>query len=219
MSVMQTSSFLKLPTVTRANLVPCLVVGYLVFCLLYLGSAAMAFLTPRVIMPTAIDLAVPFVAVSIWIYLSQFLLLPWALFSAHDDAARSRAFYAMLLATALSALVFVLFPTCVPRPPAPTEGLLGLTWQALHLADTPNNACPSLHVSLAALAGALLWQRERYLLAVAWPACIAASTLTTRQHVSWDIAGGLLIAALAWILIPRLVTYDRTLLTDCATGR
>ena len=219
MSAMPTLLQLKLPAVTRANLVPCLVFGYLVFCLLYLGSAAAAFRAPRVIEPTAIDLAVPFVAVSIWVYLSQFLLLPWALASARDDAARSRAFYAMLLATLLSALVFALFPTSVSRPSAPVEGLLGLAWHALHLADTPNNAFPSLHVSLAALAGVLLWQRQRYLIAMAWPVCITASTLTTGQHVAWDIAGGLLIAALAWILIPRLVTYDRTPLADFATGR
>jgi membrane-associated phospholipid phosphatase len=141
-----------------------------------------------------------------------------ALASAHGDAARSRAFYAMLLATALSALVFMLFPTSVPRPAVPTTGLLGLMWQALHLADTPNNAFPSLHVALAALSGVLLWQRRRRLIAVAWPACIAVSTLTTRQHVTWDIAGGLLVAALAWLLVPRLISYERTFFADCTTG-
>ena len=153
------------------------------------------------------------------LHLSQFVLLVWALASAHDDSVRSHAFYAMLLATALSSLIFTLFPTSVPRPTVPTTGLLGLAWQALHLADTPNNAFPSLHVALATLAGVVLWQRGRHLLAVLWPAAIAVSTLTTRQHVAWDIPGGLLIAALAWFLIPRFVTYDRTLVADCATGR
>ncbi len=219
MSAALTPSPPRLPAVTHANLPACLVVGYLVFCALYQGSAAAAFRAPMVLQPTAIDLAVPFVAASIWIYLSQFLLLPWALASARDDAARSRAFYSMLLATLLAAVVFVLFPTCVPRPPAPGEGLLGLAWQALHLADTPNNALPSLHVTLAAIAGRLLWQRRRRLIAVAWPACIAASTLTTDQHVVWDIVGGLLVAALAWMLTPRLVPYDRTFRPDYAPGR
>lgn len=218
MSAALTSSPLRLPAVTRANLVPCLVIGYLVFCVLYLGSAAAAFRTPLVLKPTAIDLAVPFVAASIWVYLSQFLLLPWVLASARDDAVRSRAFYSMLFATLLSALLFALFPTSVPRPPAPAEGLLGLAWQTLHLADTPNNACPSLHVALAALAGALLWQRRR-LVAVVWPTCIAVSTLTTRQHVAWDIAGGLLIAVLAWILTPRLIPYERTIQSNGIADR
>ena len=219
MSAASTRSLLKLPAVNHANLVLYMVVGYLVFGALYLGSASVAFRAPWVLEPTAIDRAVPFVAGSIWVYLSQFLLLPWALASARDDAARSRAFYSMLLATLLSVLVFALFPTHVPRPPAPTGGLLGLAWQGLRLADTPNNACPSLHVSLSALAGALLWQRKRRLIAVAWPACISASTLTTRQHVAWDIAGGLLIAALAWFLIPRLVTYDHAPRADRTAGR
>jgi len=219
MSGGRTLSPLKLPAVTRANLVRCLIVGYIVFCLLYLGSAAVALRDPWVMEPSPIDLAVPFVAVSIWIYLSQFVLLPWALASVRDDVERSRGFYAMLLATLMSALVFVLFPTSVPHPAVPTTGLLGLVWQGLHLADTPNNAFPSLHVALAALSGVLLWQRRRRLIAVTWPVCIAVSTLTTRQHVTWDIAGGLLVAALAWLLIPRLITYDDTLFADCAAGR
>jgi membrane-associated phospholipid phosphatase len=45
-------------------------------------------------------------------------------------------------------------------------------------------------------------------MALVWPGGIALSTLTTRQHVSWDIAGGLLVAALAWYLTPRLVPYE-----------
>lgn len=186
-----------------------MVAGYLLFNALYLGSAAVAIRPARVLLPTGIDLAVPFVASSIWVYLSQFLLLPWAVASARDDATRSRAFYAMLLATLMSLPVFVLFPTSVPPPSTPADGLLGFAWQALRLADTPYNAFPSLHVALAALAGITLWQRRRRLIAVAWPGCIMLSTLTTRQHVSWDIAGGLLVAALAWILTPRLVPYER----------
>jgi membrane-associated phospholipid phosphatase len=195
------------------------VVGYLLFNMLYLGSAAMAVQAPRVIMPTAIDLALPFVAASIWVYLSQFLLLPWALASTQDDATRSRAFYSMLLATLLSSLVFALYPTRVPHPPTPVGGLQGLAWHVLRLADTPNNAFPSLHVALAAIAGVTLWQRRRRLLAVAWPGGIMLSTLATRQHVSWDIAGGLLVAALAWILTPRLVPYARTPPPDDSAAR
>jgi PAP2 superfamily len=198
------------PVVTRDKLWPCVLIGYLLFHLLYMGSADVAVRAPRVLVPTAFDLAVPFVGASIWVYLSQFLLLPWTLATVHDDAARSRAFYAMLLATLISLPVFVLYPTCVPHPTTPTEGLLGFAWRVLYLGDTPQNAFPSLHVALAALAGGALWQRRRRLIAVVWPGGIMLSTLTTRQHISWDIAGGLLVAGLAWILTPRLVAYDRT---------
>jgi membrane-associated phospholipid phosphatase len=209
----------RLPAVSRANLWPCMIVGYLLFDILYLGSAAVAVRAPRMLVPTAIDLAVPFVAASIWVYLSQFLLLPWTLATVHDDAVRSRTFYAMLLATLISLPVFVLHPTCVPHPPTPTDGLTGFAWRALYFGDTPNNAFPSLHVALAALAGVALWQNRRRLIAVVWPGGIMLSTLTTRQHVSWDVAGGLLVAGLAWTLTPRLVDYDRTRLRDDTPGR
>jgi membrane-associated phospholipid phosphatase len=206
---MPAHSTLRLPAVTRANLANCVILGYLIFNTLYLGAAAVAVRPAHVLVPTAVDLAVPFVAASIWVYLSQFLLVPWAVATAGSDAMRSRVFYSMLLATLLSLPVFVLYPTSVPHPPAPDDGLPGLAWQALRLADTPNNAFPSLHVALATLAGIALWKRRQRLVGLVWPGGIALSTLTTRQHVSWDIAGGLLVAALAWYLTPRLVPYER----------
>lgn len=209
---------LRLPAVTHANLWPCVIVGYLLFDTLYLGSAAVEIRTPRMLGPTAIDLAVPFVAASIWVYLSQFLLLPWTLATVRDDVTRSRTFYAMLLATLISLPVFVLYPTCVTHPPPPTGGLTGFAWQTLYFGDTPNNAFPSLHVALAAIAGVALWQSRRYLIAMVWPGGIMISTLTTRQHISWDVAGGLLVAGLAWILTPRLVAYERTRLPDDAAS-
>jgi membrane-associated phospholipid phosphatase len=200
---------MNLPLVTRGNLVACLAIGYLVFCVLYLGSAAAAIRAPWLLEPTALDRALPFVAQSLWVYLSQFVLLPYALAVQTDDGLRTRGFYAMVLATAIAAVVFVLLPTRVAPALAPDDGLVGLAWQALRLADTPHNAFPSLHVALAAIAGALLWPKRRAL-ALAWPALIAVSTLTTRQHVAWDLAGGVLLAALAWSLVPKVVAHERT---------
>jgi membrane-associated phospholipid phosphatase len=219
MSVAMATTKWRLPAVTRRNLLRCLVAGYLVFCALYLGSAALAIRAPQLLEPSSLDRAAPFMAASIWVYLSQFVLLPYALASTRDDAVRSRAFYSMLVATAIAALVFMLFPTRVPQAVAPADGLLGLVWHALHLADTPNNAFPSLHVALAALAGATLWHSDRRVAALVWPALIAASALTTRQHVAWDVAGGLLLAPLAWFLTPRLIPYERTLAPDYAAVR
>jgi membrane-associated phospholipid phosphatase len=76
--------------------------------------------------------------------------------------------------------------------------------------DTPANCFPSLHVALAAVSGVLLWRRGWRLAAVLWPCAIAVSTLTTKQHVAWDIPGGLALAAVAWALVPRLLHHERT---------
>lgn len=209
---------LSLPTVTRSNLLVCLVAGYVVFCSMYLGSAAVSRAAVE-LTPTALDRALPFVAASIFVYMSQFVLLPYALVVARDDRARSHAFYSMLLATLFAAVIFVCYPTSVMRPTTPVDGLLGLAWRGLHLADTSNNAFPSLHVALAAISGALLWQTKRRVLAVMWPALISISTLTTRQHIVWDLAGGLLLAFVAWRLTSRLLPYERTHAPDHSASR
>ena len=202
-------SWPTLPAVTRRNLLVCLVAGYVAFCVMYLGSAAIS-RAPVELAPTVLDRAIPFVAASIFVYLSQFVLLPYALIVARDDHVRSHAFYSMLVATLLAAVIFVCYPTSVMRPAPPADGLLGLAWRGLHLADTPRNGLPSLHVALAAISGALLWQTRRRAVAILWPTLISISTLTTRQHIGWDVAGGLLLALVAWRLTPILVPYERT---------
>ncbi len=74
----------------------------------------------------------------------------------------------------------------------------------------PANCFPSLHVALAAIAGCALWRRGIRVVAVIWPALIAVSTLTTRQHVAWDVAGGLLLAGVVIVLTPKVFRLERT---------
>lgn len=184
--------------------------GYLVFCALYLGADQLHWREPLALRSGALDAALPFLPWSIWVYLSQFVLLPTSIIKARDDADRGTALFAMLAATALAAAVFVLWPTTLPRTVVPDSGATGLAWALLHAADTPNNCFPSLHVALAAIAGATLWRSGRPALALAWPPGIALSTLTTRQHVVLDVLAGLLLAAVAWSLISFLIRHDRT---------
>lgn len=200
---------IAVPPVVAANQGRAMALGYLAFSILYLGSGALHLGPVRLLQPAALDLAVPHLPGTIWIYLTQFLLLPAAIVLARDDADRSRAFYSMLVATALAAAVFIAWPTHLERPPIAAAGVTGLAWSALYLADTPFNCFPSLHVALAAIAGAALWRRGRRLAALAWPGMIAVSTLTTKQHIAWDVAGGLALAALAWTITPTLLRHER----------
>ena len=197
------------PAIVAANQWRGMALGYLVFSGLYLGAAALHLGPPRVLEPGAIDAAIPFVEETIWIYLTQFLLLPVAIVAARDDRDRTRCFYALLLATALAAAVFVAWPTRLERPELTATGATGLAWAALHLADTPFNCFPSLHVALAAIAGVTLWRRDWRQAALLWPGAIAVSTLTTRQHIAWDAAGALALAALAWMLTPKVIRHER----------
>lgn len=199
---------IAMPALSNANQVRAMLLGYLLFSALYLGSAGLQLRPPLLLEPGALDVAIPIVAWSVWIYLSQFILLALAIVCARENPDRSRVFYAMLLATILAAIVFVVMPTRIERQTPDADGITGMAWTMLYRIDTPLNCFPSLHAALAALAGIVLWRRGWRALAVIWPGLIIASTLTTRQHIAWDVAGGLTLAVVAWRLTPRLIRYE-----------
>ena len=201
---------ITVPAVHAANLGAAFALGYLVFSLFYLGSAALAPQPPTVLAPSALDAAIPYLPSTIWVYLTQFLLLPTGIAAARDDADRNRTFYGMLVATVVAAIVFAGWPTQLERQAHMGEGITSLAWSLLYLADTPANCFPSLHVALAVIAGTALWRRGWRGLALAWPILISVSTLTTKQHVALDIAGGCALAVLAWMLTPKLVRHERS---------
>lgn len=199
---------LRVPAIPARHVGRCLLLGYGLFCLLYLGSHALRLGTPLALQRGAFDAAMPLLPWTIWLYLSQFVLLPLAVLKARDDADRSRLYYAALLATLIAAAVFLLFPTQLQRPPLPQGGITGYAWQLLFASDIDGNCFPSLHAALAVLAGVALWRRGWKATALLWPALIAAATLTTKQHVVWDTLAGMLLGALAWVLTPRLFRHD-----------
>lgn len=115
----------------------------------------------------------------------------------------------------LGLLCFYFWPTMVPvfdRPPGTGLALLAGV-------DTAGNACPSLHVAIAVFS--LLWL-DRQLQSVgagrawrignwAWCLLIAYSTLATKQHVVFDVLGGVLLGGLGgWLslgLFARLFAF------------
>ncbi len=196
------------PALSKANQARAMLLGYLMFSTLYLGSARLHLQAPLLLEPGPFENAMPFIDWSVWIYLSQFGLLVIAIINAGGDQDRSRVFYAMLLATVLASIVFMVMPTYVERPISPTDGLTGAAWMMLYGVDTRFNCFPSLHAALAVLAGIALWRRGWRVLAITWPVLIIISTLTTRQHVTWDVLAGFVLAAVVWIITPRLIRYE-----------
>lgn len=199
---------LRVPAIPARFVGRALLLGYVLFCLLYLGSHSLRLGTPLALQRGAFDVAIPLLPWTIWLYLSQFVLLPLAVLKARDDADRSHLYYAALLATLIAATVFLLFPTQLQRPPLPQGGISGYAWALLFASDIDGNCFPSLHAALAVLAGVALWRRGWKATALLWPALIAAATLTTKQHVVWDTLAGMLLGALAWTLTPRLFRHD-----------
>lgn len=154
-----------------------------------------------VVMPlTWLDDAVGFAPQALWIYLSLWVYVGVApgLLRSFGDLLRYAAWIGALCLTGLACFYF--WPTAVPRPAMDLSAYPGFAM--LQGVDAPGNACPSLHVATATFTalwvehvlrtiGAPAWLRGGNGL---WLGAIIWSTMATRQHVAWDVAGGLVLA-------------------------
>ncbi|MBX3271201.1 MAG: phosphatase PAP2 family protein [Sandaracinaceae bacterium] len=166
---------------------------------------------------TALDHAIPFVPWTVWLYgtITWASLAAWLTYRERADGARLMT--AIGLASALCALVFVLWPTTFPRELYPLpEGLGARTLAELRELrddDSPSNCFPSLHVALAwaiALTWAS-WLRPRALAAlpIGWALVVSVTTITTKQHYVIDVPAGLVVGVLAFVGARRAVPGTR----------
>jgi len=194
---------LRLPLVHRGNRVAAVIVGGALVIALYLLPSRLQ-LRPAITLDRSfIDAWVPFLDWTIWVYLSEYPFMVLAVWLGTDDRERSRLFYAFILAAVVGLAIFVLWPTAVARESPGSDGVTGLLWHWLYSVDTPANALPSLHVANTCLAAARLrrcggaWR----IMAPVWAALIVLSTLTTKQHYAIDIAGGIALAAVCFVVV------------------
>lgn len=102
--------------------------------------------------------------------------------------------------------IFYFWPTTIP--------LSNINWDQypsidfLKNIDAAGNACPSLHVATAVFSGfwldylLLRFKTPQYLriINLVWCVGIIYSTIATRQHVTLDVLGGLILASVAIII-------------------
>jgi PAP2 superfamily len=154
-----------------------------------------------VVMPlTWLDQAVVFAPQALWVYISLWVYVGVApgLLASFRDLLRYAAWIGALCLAGL--VCFHFWPTAVPPPPMDLSVYPGFAM--LQGVDAPGNACPSLHVATATFTalwvehvlrtiGAPPWLRACNGL---WLGAIVWSTMATKQHVAWDVAGGLVLA-------------------------
>ena len=101
--------------------------------------------------------------------------------------------------------VFLLWPTAAVRPEIPAGAPFGRLLGLIYALDAPDNLFPSIHCFNSWLCWAGLrgrrtvpgWYRA---FSLVFALAIAASTLTTKQHVLADAAAGILLAEACWQL-------------------
>lgn len=160
------------------------------------------------VLRTPLDVALPFVplfAIPYLLYL-PFLLLTLLLFGATNWRRFTVLALAFIFANVAADLFFLFFQTYVQRPSVPGADLGSQLVRFIYAHDQPYNAFPSLHTAGATLCFLAYYHwRPRYGLAVLPLAlAIIAATVLIRQHYLADVAGGLLLAALAYWAASRL---------------
>ena len=179
-----------LPTIALAALVP-------MYMAIAAAVAGRTMFTPSL----AIDQRIPLQAGWASVYLSQAVFTFLPLFVLRGVELRRRTVIAHLVVVLVAYASFLMFPTVGPRPVQVVgDGFSAWMLRGLYDFDPPYNCFPSLHVAYSVLAGLACWRMHRGLgaAAMAWAGAIALSTLFTRQHYVADVAGGIVLAWVAW---------------------
>ncbi|MBI2646363.1 MAG: phosphatase PAP2 family protein [Deltaproteobacteria bacterium] len=164
--------------------------------------------TPWELPVTAVDRFFGFHPWTIWIYMSDYILifLP-AILVTHVHVMK-RLLKAYLVNFAIHFPIFFFFPTILPWEfrRYPIEGpILNAVFQFLWIADGLVNCFPSQHVSLCFVVAIGFWNYRRCWswIMIIWSILISLSTLTTKQHYSWDVLGGLLVTLVVYWMVYR----------------
>jgi hypothetical protein len=152
---------------------------------------------------SSLDQSIPLYPVFIIPYLSGsllFIVLPvWAAFSVRSGEFEFY-FMCILLATAVSYIVYITYPTYVVRPEVISTDLFSNAISLLYRTDRAYNAAPSGHAFYSTLSMIFLtrWKPDFRIVWLVFWLLILASTLFTRQHNLLDLGCGLALAGAAY---------------------
>jgi membrane-associated phospholipid phosphatase len=192
--------------------------AYLPSTVLYLQTNRLAANVQRaVVLKFPIDDQIPFVRFFALPYYAWFGLVAavflWLVFDRRQNRRVYRHTTAIVLAMVLSTIIFLIYPTHVPRPEITGRDWLSRLVLLIYAADEPYNCFPSLHVAVAAIKGVTLFRYGPRLvwfrfLTVLFVVLIMLSTILIKQHYVPDLIGGLALALICdWL--SRLLFPDR----------
>jgi len=150
---------------------------------------------------SSIDKHVPVNLNAVYIYFSYYFLLIIAGY-ATSDKIFVRFLKAVSMVALVSHLCFFFFPTGLSRDSIDIQNAPAL-YEWLVKWEKPRNCLPSLHASLSILCSLALFQRNKLLgiLAAFWTLAILWSALALRQHITIDLAAGVLLASTVWLYV------------------
>lgn len=187
----------------------------------YVGARMIAGNWPHHNIETAADRMIPFFAPSAAIYLGcyVFWIVNYILIARQDKQAVCRFFAGDFLSRVVCLIFYLVYPTTNVRPHLEPDGFWNQVMLWLYSVDAADNLFPSIHCLVSWFCYAAIRKREdipvwyrRFSCVMALMVCV--STLTTKQHVIADVAGGILLAEIClWLGKRRAAakTYEKVL--------
>ena len=154
---------------------------------------------------TPVDRMIPLVEWTILIYFGCYLfwIANYIMIYRESREHAYRFFISDLISRTVCMICFLLIPFRMTRPEIEGNGLFSNLMRFLYQVDEPVNLFPSIHCLVSwncwlGIRGSrkvpIWYQRLSILMAVS----VFLSTLTTKQHVLLDVAGGFLLSEISW---------------------
>lgn len=159
---------------------------------------------------SSLDDKIPYLSFFIVFYISWYLLLVlFPLFIANYSKDRFYEYNLCILINAvISLMVFLLFPTQIPRYVITSNGFFDFIVKAIYYFDTPTVCLPSLHASVCFLVIYFciftkeMPKKYRILLSIL-SVLIILSTLFVKQHVVYDVVLSFVITLTVYFVISK----------------
>lgn len=144
-----------------------------------------------------LDTYIPFISEFVVIYLFHIPMIIFAFAFYWNDYRTYRSMSLMLITVVLiSLMIYSTFQTEVTRPIITSTDFFTRLTTTIYQYDMPNNAFPSLHVSLTSIISMCVYEKDKkvgiILLIITF--FIIMSTMFIKQHVFLDVIGGLILA-------------------------
>ena len=184
-----------------------LVAATIINFMVYYGGKGIAWGLPHANLTTAIDDAIPLWPPMVIFYGGAyfFWLVNYYLSIKNDESGYNRYFIAHVIGELTCLAVFILLPTTMVRPEVTGTSFFDNILRWIYELDRPNNLLPSIHcfaswlgwIGVRKNAHVPKWYRY---VSLAIAIAICASTVTVKQHIIVDVAAGIILAELSYLV-------------------
>lgn len=197
-------------TVKKYKIIP-LVIALIFNTIAYNGTRIITTSKYHYDITSPIDNLIPVIPATIIIYLGCYLywLVNYVIGAGQEDDEAYKFLSADLFAKLICMVIFIAFPTTNTRPVLEDEGFFTEALKMLYQIDAADNLFPSIHCltswfCLIAVRKNPNVKTVYKIISVIITVAICVSTLTTRQHVIVDVAGGIALAEFSYLIVDKI---------------